>query len=91
MLPVRWKADARSDLAAILDYVANRNPQAAVALYNQIDRLVSQLPQHPDLYRPGRVAGTRELVVHPNYIIVYRIRARTIEILSVMHSRQRYP
>jgi toxin ParE1/3/4 len=68
MLPVRWKADAYADLAAILDYVAKRSPQAALDLYKQIDRLVSQLPQHPDLYRPGRVAGTRELVVHPNYI-----------------------
>ena len=50
----------------------------------------SRIIQNPSLYRPGRVAGTREAVVHPNYILVYRVTG-TIEILAVLHARQRYP
>jgi toxin ParE1/3/4 len=65
MLPILWRAEAHADLAAILEYIAERNPQSALELYDGIERAVSQLPHHPYLYRLGRVAGTRELVAHP--------------------------
>ncbi|KAB8045868.1 type II toxin-antitoxin system mRNA interferase toxin, RelE/StbE family [Janthinobacterium rivuli] len=82
---------AQEDLTAILTYIAQRNPPAALQLYNDIDNVISQLPHHPHLYRTGRVAGMRELVAHPNYVVVYRVEASAIEILAVMHTRQRYP
>jgi toxin ParE1/3/4 len=91
VLPILWRAEAQSDLAAIFEYIAERNPQSALDLYDDIERLVSQLPYHPYLYRLGRVSGTRELVVHPNYIVVYRVSATAIEIVSILHSRQQYP
>jgi toxin ParE1/3/4 len=91
MLPILWRAEAQADLAAILEYIAERNPQSALDLYNDIERVVSQLPQHPYLYRLGRVSGTRELVAHPNYVVVYRVSATAIEIASILHSRQQYP
>ena len=50
----------------------------------------NRIIENPYLYRPGRIAGTREAVVHPNYILVYRVTG-TIEILAVLHARQRYP
>jgi plasmid stabilization system protein ParE len=43
------------------------------------------------MYRAGRVEGTREAVVHPNYIIVYRIGTEAVEILDVLHTRRQYP
>ena len=91
MLPILWRAEAQADLAAILEYIAERNPQSALDLYDDIEPVVSQLPQHPYLYRLGRVSGTRELVAHPNYIVVYRVGATVIEIVSILHSRQQYP
>lgn len=91
MLPVRWLPDARTKLATILGYIAERNDVAASKLQDEIERATSQLPQHPYLYRPSRVAGTREIVVHHNYVVVYRVRPSVIEIVSVLHSRQRYP
>jgi len=91
MLPIRWRAEAQADLTAILDYVAKRNARAAMDLYHTIDRLISQLPQHAYLYRAGRIAGTRELPVHSNYLVVYRVGTAAIGILSVIHSRQQYP
>lgn len=91
MLPILWRAEARADLAAILEYIAERNPQAALDLYDDVERVISQLPHHPYLYRLGRVSGTRELVAHPNYIVVYRVGPTALEIVSVVHSRQQYP
>jgi plasmid stabilization system protein ParE len=43
------------------------------------------------MYRAGRVPGTRETVVHPNYILVYRVTAEAVEIVNVLHTRQQYP
>ena len=43
------------------------------------------------MYRRGRADGTREAVVHPNYLIVYRIASDTIEIVNVVHARRDYP
>ncbi|HEX8405141.1 MAG TPA: type II toxin-antitoxin system RelE/ParE family toxin [Duganella sp.] len=91
MLPILWQTEAQTDLATILAYIAERSQKAAADLYDEIDHAVSQLPQHPYLYRPGRVAGTHEMVVHSNYVVVYRVDATAIEILSVLHTRQQYP
>ena len=91
MLPIQWKVEAQEDLTAILTYIAQRNRPAAPQPYNDIDNAISQLPNHPHLYRTGRVIGTRELLAHPNHVVVYRVDASAIEILAVMHTRQRYP
>ena len=43
------------------------------------------------MYRAGRIRGTREAVVHPNYILIYRVGSDAVEIVNVIHSRQQYP
>jgi toxin ParE1/3/4 len=91
MLPVLWRAKARLSLHQINYYIAERNPSAAQRLKDAIDQAVSNLPQHPYLYRLGLVAGTREIVVHPNYVVVYRVTMVAIEIVQVLHARQPYP
>ncbi len=60
-------------------------------MHSLIEDAVLLLPEYPWLFRPGRVEGTRELVAHPNYIIVYRVTDDAIEIVSVLHARQQYP
>jgi toxin ParE1/3/4 len=67
MLPIQWRAEAQADLAAILDYVAERNPQSALNLYEDIERVFRNF-RTPYLYRLGRVSGTRELVAHPTIL-----------------------
>jgi toxin ParE1/3/4 len=86
---VEWRPDALAALIDIFDYIDERNPQAAVALLEDIEA-TSALPEHPYLYRFGRVPTTREIVVHPNYIVVYRVKDK-IEVVNVLHSRRQYP
>lgn len=89
-LPLVWTDDATRDLLDILDYIGARNFAAAERLNAAIVHAAENLPDHPYIYRSGRLAGTREAVVHPNYLLVYRV-TETIEILAVLHARQRYP
>ncbi|MFJ3482535.1 type II toxin-antitoxin system RelE/ParE family toxin [Pseudomonas sp. NPDC090202] len=87
---VEWRPEARNDLWEILEYLDERNPQTADALHAEIQKLISLLVEHPYLYRSGRVSSTREVVVHPNYVVVYRVTDR-IEVVNVLHARQEYP
>ncbi|EUB74299.1 addiction module toxin, RelE/StbE family [Pseudomonas sp. GM41(2012)] len=87
---VEWRPEARAELWQIIDYIGDRHLVAASELYHAIEAATSALPQHPYLYRFGRVPGTREIVVHPNYLVVYRVTDR-IEIVTVLHARQEYP
>jgi addiction module RelE/StbE family toxin len=85
-----WTDEATADLLDILDYIAARNPTAANRLDAAIRHTAERLPDHPLIHRPGRVPGTREAIVHPNYIMVYRV-GEAIEILALQHARQQYP
>tara|TARA_R100000544_G_scaffold31249_1_gene17547 strand:+ start:288 stop:563 length:276 start_codon:yes stop_codon:yes gene_type:complete len=85
------KAPAVADLMAIADYISDDNPDAALALVEEIQGKVAQLPAHPKRCRPGRVEGTRELVVRPNYIVVYTETAAAVTVLRVLHAAQMWP
>jgi toxin ParE1/3/4 len=88
---LEWKATAIADLLAIVDYISDDNPDAAQALKDDIEAKTSRLPDNPQLYRVGRVDGTREMVVRPNYIVVYADSASAVTILRVLHSAQQWP
>jgi len=91
MLPLRWRAAALDDLESLIGYVTDLDPAAAERLRDRIESAVLPLSEHPYLYRVGRVAGTRELVAHPNYIVVYRVQSDCIEIVNIVHARRQYP
>ena len=91
MQTIRWTEEATTDLVEILDYIEQRNANAARNLQAAIVQSAENLPFMPYLFRPGRVPGTRELVVHPNYIVVYQVGSDMIDILRILHSRQQYP
>jgi len=91
MLPVVWLDSAVADLTAIITFIAGEDPSAARRLKNRLEAATLPLSEHPYLYPGGRVPGTRELVAHPNYVLVYRVAPAQIEIVSVLHSRQEYP
>ena len=90
---VRWLSQALANLDAVGEYIARDNPVAAAATARRILDAVDSLAASPNVNvgRPGRVAGTRELVVTPNYLVPYRIKGDVLEVLRVMHARQRWP
>jgi toxin ParE1/3/4 len=91
VLRLVWSAEALDDLETIISFIADRNVAAAERLQNMIEHVAQQLPEHPYLYRVGRVPGTREALVHPNYILVYQVTDELVDVLAVLHARQQYP
>ena len=84
---------AREDLRAIVRYIGKDNPARARSFGQMLRDKTAPLAQHPELGRKGRPGlpdWLRELVVHPNYIVFYRVLAgsRTVEILRVKHAAQ---
>lgn len=91
-LPIIWRASARSDLAAIIRYVANVNPLAARRLRQVLMESVLPVSEHPYLYRQSQtVPALREIVAHPNYIVYYRVTSSCIEVVNVIHTRREFP
>ena len=64
----------------MMAYVAPDNPSAAVSLDLEFEAKAENARQRPKLYKPGRMKGTREIVVRPNYVMVYRITGDLVEI-----------
>ncbi|MDR6501570.1 type II toxin-antitoxin system RelE/ParE family toxin [Burkholderia sp. DN3021] len=92
-LALHWHPKACEDRAAIMDYIGQDDPLAALELDERLEKRAAALPARAELYRQGRVAGTRELVVAPNYVLVYRIRPadNIVEILRVLRARRQWP
>jgi toxin ParE1/3/4 len=91
MLLVKWHDEARDDILQIMGFIAERNERAAYDLYERIERSLEHLPEHPYLYKSSlRLPGTREIVVHPNYVVFYEV-TDVIQVLAVVHARENFP
>ena len=91
MLPVQWRRSALDEIDAVVNYIAQYNPPAAEELHQRIESSVLHLSEHPYLFRFARVPGTREIFAHPDYIVVCRVLADCVEIVSVVHASREYP
>jgi len=86
---LEWRLQAEDDLLAIMEHISDDNPDAAQELKDKIEDKAAKLPDHPKLYKPSlRVKGLREIVVTPNYIVLYRETPELVEIVNVVHTRQ---
>jgi toxin ParE1/3/4 len=90
---VRWSPEAVRDLGSLRAYIAEADPAAARRAALRVVQMVEQmLPNNPQIGRPGRVPGTRELVITGTpYIVPYRVRRNMLEILRVYHGARRWP
>ncbi len=84
---------ALADRETIMDYIALDNPAAAIELDEEFEAKAEQARQRPTLYKPGRVRGTREIVVRPNYVMVYQVEdgGEVVTVLRVLHAAQKWP
>lgn len=86
-----WTPEAINDRDDIYEYIETDNPAAALALDEFFSARAAHLLDHPDSGRVGRVSGTRELVVHPHYMLVYDVQGTRVRILSVVHTARQWP
>jgi toxin ParE1/3/4 len=91
-MTVRWSPEAAADFESIIAYILEQNPSTADRIAHTIYSAVSPLDMLPNRGRPGRVEGTRELVLVPlPYVVVYRVQSDAVEISQLLHGSQRWP
>lgn len=91
MLDLIWRPEAERQFLGMLEYIAARNAPASLRIKRLVDDRIALALAVPGIGRPGRVRGTRELVVHPNYIVIYTHDGTSLRVIRVLHSRQCYP
>ena len=89
---LRWTRDAATDLERIAEYLVQHVPERAAALVRTIYEAPSLLLDFPHRGRPGKKAGTRELVM-PSlpYVIVYTVRDDVVFVVRILHGAQQWP
>ena len=90
-MALKWTKIALANMANIVEYIGQDDPDVASAFAREIVSKANTLAKFPGIGRAGRVAGTRELVIHRHYVIVYRTRGGNIDILRVKHTARRWP
>jgi plasmid stabilization system protein ParE len=91
-MQIKWLRTALRNLDEEIAFIAAEDPQAARRTAARILEAIALLETQPGLGRPGRVPGTRELVVlDSRYLIPYRVNRQSIEILRVFHTSRSQP
>ena len=88
---LRWSQEARKDRLSIIRYIGRHDPVAATRMSTLLKKAARSLLKFPLKGRCGRVAGTRELIAHENYLLIYIVDGDIIRILTVLHAAQQYP
>ena len=90
-MKVIWTPEALQDRADVWDYIAADNPRAVVHMDELFSNATAMLADHPKLGRPGKSYGTRELVPHESYRLVYEISGETVWMLALVHTARQWP
>ena len=88
---VVWTPEAEQDRADIWDYIAGDSPGAAVRMDALFSDAAARLAAHPKMGRTGKISGTRELIPHASYRLVYEIDGDTVWVLALMHTARQWP
>jgi len=86
-----WRQEALDDRENIMERIGQENPAAAIELDEAFELKGESARHHPALYRKGIAGGTREIVVTPNYVIIYTVKVDVVEMLRVLHTRRQWP
>lgn len=88
---VEWTPEALQDRADVWNYLVAENPRAAVRMDELFSQAAARLTEHPMLGQSGKIPGTRELLPHESYRLVYEIHDETVWILSLTHTARQWP
>jgi plasmid stabilization system protein ParE len=89
---VVWSRRAIRNLIQLREHIEKYSEQNAALVADRILRAVVLIQSHPEIGQPGRVVGTRELVIPDTpYVIPYRVRRGRLELIAVFHGRQKWP
>ncbi|MHB1321989.1 MAG: type II toxin-antitoxin system RelE/ParE family toxin [Acidithiobacillus ferrivorans] len=89
---VIWTPEAEQDRTDVWDYIAANNPHAAARMDELFSDAAARLAEHPKLGKPGKIPGTRELIPHDSYRLVYEIeRETTVWVLALVHTARQWP
>ena len=90
-MAVKWLRVALENMATIANYITQDSPARATTFVQELREKTNVLADFPAVGRAGRVAGTRELVAHKNYLAIYRVKGTNVEIIRVRHMAQKHP
>jgi toxin ParE1/3/4 len=90
---VCWTSQAELDRVDILAYIASDNVRAAIAMDELFGSAAARLADFPLMGKPGRIAGTRELIAHENYRLIYEVVEAddTVWVLALIHTARQWP
>jgi len=89
---LRWSSRARRELNAALAYIVDDDLERAAEVLKRIDQATEHLRDHPAIGRPGRIPGTRELVIpRTPYIAISAVERRVVRILAFHHTARDWP
>lgn len=86
---LRWTRRALGRLDEIAAFIAQNNPTRATSFVRELREKMNMLREH-QLGTPGRLYGTKEWVLHQNYVAVYRVKDGEVQILTVLHTAQKH-
>ena len=90
-MKVLWTPEAQQDRADVWDHIAADNPRAAARMDALFSEAAGRLTKHAMQGRAGKISGTRELIPHGSYRLVYEIANETVWILALVHTARQWP
>jgi len=91
MMELFWTPEAIQDREDIYDFIEQENPVAALELDELFSEAAQRLLDNPNSGRQGLVAGSKELVVHKHYMLIYDSVGEQVRILNVVHTARQWP
>ena len=86
-----WASPAEQDRTDILEYIARDNLLAAVQLDERFKEAAARLAEYPMMGHPGHIAGTREVIPHESYRLIYEVDSEEVRILALVHTSRMWP
>lgn len=90
-MKIIWTKNAVHDREKIWDYLHDVNPKAAIEMDSRFTEAVSRISQHPEVGPIGMIAGTRDIIPHPSYRLVYQLEQDVVWIMAIVHTARMWP